>query len=242
MSYGSGLLGQKLQAQRSLLLLRKISRFSVGLNLALILLLALLSSYGTLLRPRASETELQWDAERGTLMAELGNLTTTVRDKELQIENLQDNLNQLVVKLKKHEVSEQSLKSLSTISEKRAEEFENKLEKANEHQFECDLKYFTLQRSYDQQQTALNALKTELDSLENVKSCRDDFELAKSTLATETERVRILADEKKTLIQQLNELKRECIAKGLIDGEMAELKEEEEEKDEVKITRPKIWD
>eukprot|EP00958_Prasinococcus_capsulatus_P018570 scaffold2178_cov323-Prasinococcus_capsulatus_cf.AAC.4 len=118
--------------------------------------------------------------------------------------------------------------------------------------------------------TCLAALKTELDSLENVKSCRDDFELAKSTLATETERVRILADEKKTLIQQLNELKRECIAKlgsyvliayhvigwtccdlwampgrapqGLIDGEMAELKEEEEEKDEVKITRPKIWD
>ena len=54
------------------------------------------------------------------------------------------------------QVSEQSLKSLSSVSEKRAEEFENKLEKANEHQFECDLKYFTLQRSFDQQQTALN--------------------------------------------------------------------------------------
>ena len=198
-----------------------------------------------------------------------------MRDKDLKIESLQADVNQLVVKLRKHEVrskalcleiqhklsnciafifylcilqvSEQSLKSLSSVSEKRAEEFENKLEKANEHQFECDLKYFTLQRSDDQQQTALNgtrrydrhgslweckstsnvlitvvvcgtrafhaALKTELDSLENVKTCRDDFELAKSTLATETERVRILADEKKTLIAQLNELKRECIAK-----------------------------
>eukprot|EP00958_Prasinococcus_capsulatus_P018569 scaffold2178_cov323-Prasinococcus_capsulatus_cf.AAC.3 len=112
MSYGSGLLGQKLQAQRSLLLLRKISRFSVGLNLALILLLALLSSYGTLLRPRASEvsrvikyavglahgqrhaniggsgsdrlsTELQWDAERGTLMAELGKMAAEPLDNAI---------------------------------------------------------------------------------------------------------------------------------------------------------------
>ena len=34
----------------------------------------------------------------------LGNLTTTVRDKDLKIESLQADVNQLVVKLKKHEV------------------------------------------------------------------------------------------------------------------------------------------
>ena len=67
-----GLLGQKVAAQRSLLLLRKISRFSVGMNFALLLMLALMFSSNSLFGPRASETELQWDAERGTLVAELG--------------------------------------------------------------------------------------------------------------------------------------------------------------------------